>query len=334
MKAESIIRKYPDAFVSGLFLCMFVIVSLIGPYLVPDLSTSASTQFPEIGVQGAGFRCYVINWNDKKESPVPVERYEWRGDSLYASLYFRNSLTNMEFTGFRGEIQDIRQKHYYLGSDQSGRDILSRLVLGARISIFIGFTSVLISVVIGVLLGSAAGYSGGFTDKLISWLIQVFWSVPSVLLAIALTLGLGKGITALVASIGLSMWTDTARMVRGQFITLKKRQFIEACKALGYNPIRVILLHMLPNCSGVIIVTAVSNFATAILLEAGLSFLGQGIQPPSPSWGGMIEDNKALLFGNHVLQALLPGICILLIVLAFTLLGNGLRERLANSKNR
>lgn len=333
MSANYIIKKRPDAFVSALFLLILVFISLVGPHLVPDTSMNAARQFPEIGVQAPGFSCYLIHWQDSTKAPTPVAGYEWRADSLYASIFVPGSITEKEFVGLKNEMREINELNFPLGSDRSGRDMLSRLVSGARISLFVGLISVLISVFIGVILGSWAGYSGGITDTVISWLIQVFWSVPSVLLAIALTLGLGKGMTALVLSIGISMWTDTARMVRGQFISLKNRQFIEACRALGYHPMRTVFMHMLPNCTGVIIVTAVSNFATAILLEAGLSFLGQGVQPPTPSWGGMIEENRTLLFGDNPLQAILPGICILLAVLSFTILGNALRDKLDTSEN-
>lgn len=218
------------------------------------------------------------------------------------------------------------EKRFWLGTDRFGRDLLSRLMLGARVSMSVGLIAVLISLVIGIGLGALAGYFRGWVDKTIVWLINVVWSIPTLLLVVAITLALGKGFVQVFIAVGLTMWVEVARIVRGQFFSLREQQFVEAGKALGYGNTRIIFRHILPNILGPVIVIAASNFASAILLEAGLSFLGMGAQPPTPSWGMMIKENYAYIVVDAAWLAILPGAAIALMVLSFTLLGNGLRD--------
>lgn len=215
-----------------------------------------------------------------------------------------------------------------LGSDIAGRDLLSRLVIGTRVSFSVGFISVFISLVIGVLLGAFAGYYRGWVDDVIVWLINVVWSIPTLLLVIAITLALGKGFWQVFVAVGLTMWVEVARVVRGQIMSLREKEFVEASKALGYSDMRIIFKHIVPNVFGPIIVISAANFASAILIEAGLSFLGIGAQPPTASWGAMISSHRTYIIGDTPYLAFLPGIAIMLIVLAFVLLGNGLRDAL------
>jgi peptide/nickel transport system permease protein len=175
-------------------------------------------------------------------------------------------------------------------------------------------------------LGALAGFYRGWVDKVILWLINVIWSIPTLLLVVAITMALGKGFTQVFIAVGLTMWVEVARIVRGQFFSLREQQFVEAGKALGYKNSRIILKHILPNIIGPVIVIAASNFASAILLEAGLSFLGMGAQPPMPSWGMMIKENYGYIVVDAAYLAIWPGVAIALMVLAFTLLGNGLRD--------
>jgi len=185
---------------------------------------------------------------------------------------------------------------------------------------------VFISLVIGITLGAVAGYYRGFIDRVIVWFINVIWSIPTLLLVVAITMALGKGFTQVFIAVGLTMWVEVARLVRGQFFALREQQFVEAGRALGYEHGRIIIKHILPNIIGPVIVIAASNFASAILLEAGLSFLGMGAQPPMPSWGMMIKENYGYIVVDSAYLAIWPGVAIALMVLAFTLLGNGLRD--------
>jgi len=203
---------------------------------------------------------------------------------------------------------------------------LSRLVLGTRVSLAVGFISVMISLLIGIPLGLYAGYYGGWIDRSIMWLVQVMWSVPTLLLVIALTLALGKGFWQVFVAVGLTMWVEVARMIRGQVMSLRKKEFIEAAEALAYPHSRIMWVHILPNVLGPVIVISAANFSSAILIESGLSFLGIGAQPPMPSWGGMIKDHYPYLITGKAYLAMLPGACILILVLAFMLIGNSLRD--------
>ena len=222
----------------------------------------------------------------------------------------------------------VKHRKFLLGTDQFGRDFLSRLILGSRISLTVGFIAVLLSLMIGIVVGSLGGFFRGKVDDAVVWFINVVWSIPTLLLVIAITFALGKGIAQVFIAVGLTMWVEVARIVRGQILSIRETTFVEAGRALGFKDLRIIFKHILPNILNPIIVVSAANFASAILLEAGLSFLGIGVQPPMPSWGSMIKENYAFIILDAAYLAILPGIAIMLLVLAFMLIGNALREAL------
>ena len=222
----------------------------------------------------------------------------------------------------------IEQKTFLLGTDRFGRDVLSQLLIGTRVSLSVGFISVAISLIIGITLGAIAGYFRGWIDQLIMWFINVVWSIPTLLLVIAITFVLGKGFWQVFIAVGLTMWVEVARVVRGQILAVREKEFVEAGVALGFSNTRIIFRHILPNVLSPVIVISAANFASAILIEAGLSFLGIGVQPPVPSWGTMIKEHYGYIILDYAYLAIIPGIAIMLTVLAFMLIGNALRDAL------
>lgn len=288
--------------------------------------------------------CKEYNTASKKETELVFNL----ADVVYAvntdsSMYFNKQEGTIEFYELSSgkkikktvtelksviEQENIIEKKFVLGTDPSGRDLLSRLLLGTRVSFSVGFISVFISVFIGMLIGSLAGYYRGRVDTFIVWFINVVWAIPTLLLVIAITLALGKGFWQVFIAVGLTMWVEVARVIRGQVLSLREKEFIEAGRALGFKNARIIFRHVLPNVMGPVIVIAASNFASAILTEAGLSFLGIGSQPPTASWGAMISAHRGYIISDASYLAFLPGFAIAILVLSFVLLGNGLRDAL------
>ncbi|MGF1534698.1 MAG: ABC transporter permease [Bernardetiaceae bacterium] len=248
-------------------------------------------------------------------------------DTLISYLDPKKQLQSIRLDELREEFaaRNIETRFYPLGTDLSGRDVLSRLLFGTRISLLVGLVTVLISVLLGVTLGALAGYFGGWIDDLVIWFMTVVWSVPSIMLVIAISIAFqDQGLFITFAAVGFTMWVEIARVVRGQMKGIKKKLYIRSAQAFGLRNDRIIFNHILPNIIGPIIVSITANFANAILIEAGLSFLGLGVQMPTPSWGMMLQEGFRSTDSWHLI--FFPSICISLLVLAFNLLGNGLRD--------
>lgn len=345
------LKKNRGALFGLVVIAIAVLICLLCYIIAPDTSPNADLQtveiqakkpgytqlflkIPDTTVQQRNFFSRLLNGQPSPYRWLPISSYELKGDTAFVQKYIDADTSVLQSYSInqltQGQPTQIAKqfvvKKYWLGTDKFGRDILSRLLIGTRVSLAVGLIAVIISLVLGILLGALAGYYQGKTDAAIMWLINVTWSIPTLLLVFAITLALGKGFWQIFIAVGLTMWVSVARLIRGQVMSLKELEYVQAARALGYKDSRIILRHILPNILGPVMVLAASNFATAIIIEAGLSFLGIGVQPPQPSWGLMIKENYNFIITHNPMLALVPGFAIMLLVLAFNLLGNGLRD--------
>lgn len=336
--------------VASLFIVLISIVSLFAYFIIPDKVSNANQMHLAIHSKSPGFKTKILQIpiaNQQKKSilnrlffgknitfeEIAISDYTIDDNQLVVTLFKNKDVQttlkkSYPLTIWKDNKPLITSKTFYLGTDKYGRDMLSRLIIGSRISLAIGLVAVFISLFVGLFFGALAGYYGGWVDKIIMWFINISWSIPTLLLVIAITLALGKGFWQVFIAVGLTMWVDIARIVRGQVLTIKEEQYIEAGKALGFSNYRILKNHILPNIMAPVIVMAAANFAAAILIESGLSFLGVGAQAPMPSWGGMIKDHYQYIILGKPYLALIPGIAIMLLVMAFMQIGNALRDSL------
>ena len=363
-KAWRRLKRNKSAMLGLVVIVLAFLLSVFAYVVSPDNSPSGNEQVLQLETHPPGFGIKIlkkkresgqssniidgmVNGFIKNYEPIPVLDYKLEGDSVsYTEYKGRNFKTEqkkisvLELSGGKADFvtaecfkeEFITSRHFLLGTDKFGRDILSRLLIGVRVSLSVGIISVAISLFIGIFLGALAGYFRGWVDEVIMWVINVFWSIPTLLLAMGLYIGAGSLIenklVMIFIAVGLTMWVETARIVRGQFLSLREMEYVAAAQSLGFSNARIIFKHILPNILGPIIVVACSNFASAILVESGLSYIGLGIQPPAPSWGSMLNEYKDFIDTSKAYLALFPGVAIMLLVLAFNLVGNGLRDAL------
>ncbi|MBO7287483.1 MAG: ABC transporter permease [Bacteroidales bacterium] len=363
-------KKSITGVISLTFIILCGLIALFAYFIIPDKTPYANTQILELStrkpgfevdmllvpkqniVENTGFLSQLINGKPSPYRQIPFDSLKIEKEKTIIYVYNPDESQNVieeiipnndivpgiEFNDKEEATHYINNKcvkhrKFILGTDQFGRDFLSRLLLGTRISFSVGFIAVFMSLLIGIFIGSLGGFFRGRVDDFMVWLINVVWSIPTLLIVIAITFVLGKGVVQVFIAVGLTMWVEVARVTRGQILSVRETTFVEAGRALGFKNARIIMKHIIPNVINPIIVISAANFASAILLEAGLSFLGIGVQPPMPSWGSMIKENYAYIILNDAYLAILPGIAIMLLVLAFMLLGNALRDSLDVKKN-
>lgn len=355
------LRRNKAAMFGLISIAIAILIALSAHVIAPDHTPNANEQILEIQTESPGFAITMLKmprkpapsptawwqmWWSGSENPyqfVPIVAHRLTNDTLYIERYagkgqnpspqaipLAELATDKTVADIAAnfEAQHLVQKRYWLGTDKFGRDNLSRLILGVRVSLSVGLMAVLISLSIGVTLGSLAGYFRGRVDDAISGLINLFWSIPLLLLVFALVMTLGREFWQIYLAVGLTMWVEVARLVRGQVMSIRERDFVEAARSLGVGHERIIRRHILPNILGLVTVLAAADFASAIIIEAGLSFLGIGVQPPTPSWGTMLNEYYGYIGTDKAFLALIPGAAICWLVLAFNLLGNGLRDAL------
>ena len=331
-----------------LVVVLFLVLAVFSYQIMPDNTPLANNIQLSIAKKSPGFSANVLLLkNDSiytsqnifsqfffgKKKPykeIIIDSYSYKDDTLSYVLYNFNNVRKekvpLDKLHYKKNNKHIINKTYILGTDRYGRDLLSRVILGTRISFSVGFISVFISLLIGISLGMISGYYGGKLDIFISWLINVVWSIPTLLLVIAISVVLGKGFWQVFVAVGLTMWVEVARVTRGEVLKISQMPYIESIRSFGVPDFYIMFKHILPNIINPIIIISAANFATSILLESGLSFLGIGVQPPIPSWGMIIRNHYGFIIMDKLYLALIPGLCIVSLVLSFMFLGNRLRD--------
>ena len=343
------LKKKKSSMGGLIFIIITSILSVFAYLIIGDQSPNANNQKAEIALKQPGFSSSGILLKNKRfekdegifkklvfgseESSdwYPVKQAEVTSEGIEVTTHYdQQKIIRLDelFTPLTGSDLEphLSTKRFWLGTDRYGRSISSRLILGIRISLVVGLLAVIISLGVGIFMGGIGGYFGGWIDRVVMYLINVMWSIPTLLLVFAIVLAFGRGLGIIFLAVGLTMWVDVARIVRGQVKKIKEEQFVQAAKSIGVNELSILFKHILPNIIGPILVIGAANFATAILIEAGLSYLGFGVRPPTPSIGNMLNEHYGYAITGKPALALVPAVTIMLMVLSFNLLGSGLRD--------
>ena len=330
------------------FIVFTALISLFAYMVIGDQSPDANNQKAEIALKGTNFQTDVIILKNNRYEPnqsfftrfvsgaekqydyYPIQEAKIVPEGVEVMTHYNQKriIKPKELYTDLGDnlSPHLSSQRFWLGTDRYGRSISSRLILGIRISLLVGLLAVIISLSVGIIIGGLGGYFGGWIDRVVMYMINVMWSIPTLLLVFAIVLAFGRGLGVIFLAVGLTMWVDVARIVRGQVKKIKEEQFVQAAKSIGVREERILFTHILPNIIGPVLVIGAANFATAILIEAGLSYLGFGVRPPTPSIGNMLNEHYGYAITGKPVLALVPAVTIMLMVLSFNLLGSGLRD--------
>lgn len=353
-------RRHVPGVIGVVWVGICALTGLLGYWLAPDATTHANFQVLELAKLPPGSEASLLMlprpgaaspngwqsfWSGQAQQHVPLPlaansdlRIEppWVKLTKPGGIPDSVRLARLGYAkGQRPTLADLESGHlvsrtYLLGTDGYGRDLLSRIILGARVSLSVGFMAVLISLIIGLSLGTLAGYFGGWVDRGVMWLVSVLWAIPTLLMALVIAAVMKeKGLWQIYLAIGVSMWVEVARLIRGQILSVREQAFVEAAQSMGLRSGRIMWRHILPNVISPLIVIAVANFGAAVLIESGLSFLGIGVQVPVPTWGRMINEGYTyLMFDQGQWLAIYPGLALVSLIVAVNLVGIGLRDAL------
>ncbi len=302
---------------SRMYLAACVLSAMFAYLLIPDQSINANRQITEIALVNPLQKVCIYCTKVMKHPDTFLDRYFSGSRSV--------EKCTTDSTGITGSAVCFTA---LFGTDKFGRDVFSRVILGIRYTFTIAISAVILSMIIGLCLGGMAGYFGGKTDQAISVMINIFWSLPTILLAFAVVMSFGRSLSSIFIAISLTMWGDVARLVRGLVMKSKEQIYVKAARTLGYTHFKILFREIIPNIMGPVWVNAAGNFALAVLLESGLSFLGFGLQPPVPTLGNILQEQYVYAITGKPMLALIPAIVVVLLILSFQLLTNHLRESL------